>query len=166
MSLYNVKTRSLFLILIIIIIDFCSKLLASINLNYGEPVVVLPFFNFMLLHNYGTAFSFLSEPQRFSKIIFFSITAVIISIIIIQLIKSPEKRNNFIRIGLSLILGGAIGNLYDRIIHGHVVDFLDFYIQQYHCPIFNIADISIFLGAGMIIIKNVYIKKNKFIYSA
>ena len=161
--MYNSKTQWLFLILIIIIIiiDFCSKLLASSNLNYGEPVVVIPFFNFMLLYNYGAAFSFLSEPEGFWQIIFFSITAIIISITIITyLFKLPEKKNNSVRAGLSLILGGAIGNLYDRITYGHVVDFLDFYVQQYHFPIFNIADISIFLGTGIIIIKNFYIKKN------
>ena len=85
----------------------------------------------------------------------YALIAIIVSIgIIIWLLKLPRKNNNLMGSGLSLVLGGALGNLYDRLTHGYVVDFLDFYIGPYHWPAFNIADSAICIGAAIVILKS------------
>lgn len=155
MNLRNSQIRWVWLSAIIITADFFSKWLASSALSYAKSVAILPFFNLTLLHNYGAAFSFLSDPESLWQVVFLALIAMIVSIgIIIWLAKLPKKDNNLMGSGLSLILGGALGNLYNRLTHGYVVDFLDFYIYQYHWPAFNIADSAICIGAAIIIIKS------------
>lgn len=162
MNLCNSQIRWFFLSGIIILADFISKWLASSTLSYAQPALVLPFFNLTLLHNYGAAFSFLSDPDSLWQVVFLAIIAIIVSLgIIIWLLKLPRKNNNLMGSGLSLVLGGALGNLYDRLTHGYVVDFLDFYIGAYHWPAFNIADSAICIGAGIVILKSfIHRKRN------
>ena len=108
--------------------------------------------------NEGAAFSFLSDAGGWQRY-FLSIVAAIASVFIIFMIKK-NKENIFLALGLSLILGGAVGNLYDRLSLGHVTDFLYFHFNDYYWPAFNIADTAITIGAAIIIYDSI-LKKNK-----
>ena len=108
--------------------------------------------------NEGAAFSFLSNAGGWQRY-FLSIVAAIASVFIILMIKK-NKENIFLALGLSLILGGAVGNLYDRLSLGHVTDFLYFHFNDYYWPAFNIADAAITIGAAIIIYDSIF-KKNK-----
>nr|WP_208123249.1 signal peptidase II [Facilibium subflavum] len=148
----NSQLRWIWLSVFIITLDLCTKFWASTALTYATPVKVLPFFNLTLLHNYGAAFSFLSNANTFWQVILLSFIAIAVSaVIIIWLIRLPRNKN-ITALSLALILGGALGNLYDRLYHGYVIDFLDFHINQYHWPAFNIADSAICVGAAVLII--------------
>ncbi|MBK2125369.1 signal peptidase II [Fangia hongkongensis] len=154
MNLRNSQIRWIILSFCVIAIDLLTKSLASKYLIYATPVEVLPFFNLTLLHNYGAAFSFLSNANTLWQVVLLSSIAIIVALVIfIWLLRLPkQKANNLNAASLALILGGAIGNLYDRMIHGYVVDFLDFHIAHYHWPAFNIADSAICIGAVGIIL--------------
>jgi len=138
--------RWLWLAVAVIVLDLATKYAASHFLSYAQPVEVLPFFNLTLLHNTGAAFSFLAEHpggQRW----FFAAIAIGASIgltVWLSRIRADEK---LLAIALPLIIGGALGNLYDRLIHGYVVDFLSFHAAGWYYPAFNVADIGITLGA-------------------
>ena len=141
----------LWLTLLIIILDQLSKQVASAMLQLYQPIPVMPLFNFTLAHNYGAAFSFLSDAggwQRYAL----AIVALVTSIGITVWLKRLPKDDPWMAVSLSLILGGAIGNLYDRVVLGYVVDFLDFYWNVSHFPAFNIADSAITIGAVMMLI--------------
>lgn len=136
----------------IVILDRITKILASHYLSdLDHPVRVIPgFFNLIYSENRGALFGFmhtLSDPFRFITLSLFPIVVVIIVIIILVKASPEEKMLSF---GMSFILGGAIGNLSDRFIYGHVIDFLDFYIGRYHWPWFNIADSFITAGIALI----------------
>ncbi|MCP1328386.1 signal peptidase II, partial [Halomonas sp. 707D4] len=115
-------------------------------LVYNRPVEVLPFFDLRLLHNTGAAFSFLASHPGWQRW-FFAIVAVGASIgltVWLSRIRADEK---WLAISLPLIIGGALGNLFDRLVHGYVVDFLSFHVAGWYYPAFNVADIGITLGA-------------------
>ncbi|WP_440993491.1 signal peptidase II [Cysteiniphilum litorale] len=159
MSLRNNQLRWVILSIIVIIIDLGTKYLASQNLTYGQPIEILPFFNLTLLHNYGAAFSFLSNANTTWQVIVLSAIALIVAIVILIWLARLPKNKNLTACALSLILGGALGNVYDRMIHGYVVDFLDFHINNYHWPAFNIADSAICIGAVILILMSFKSKK-------
>ena len=159
MNLRNNQLRWVILSIIVIIIDLGTKYLASHNLTYGQPVEILPFFNLTLLHNYGAAFSFLSNANTTWQVIVLSAIALIVAIVILIWLARLPKNKNLTACALSLILGGALGNVYDRMIHGYVVDFLDFHINNYHWPAFNIADSAICIGAVILILISFKSKK-------
>lgn len=141
----------LWLTLLVVVLDQISKQIASSMLELYQPIAMLPFFNFTLAHNYGAAFSFLSNAGGWQR---YALAAVALatSIGITIWLKRLPKNDPWMAVSLSLILGGAIGNLYDRVILGYVVDFLDFYWATSHFPAFNIADSAITIGAVMMII--------------
>ena len=162
MSLRNSQARWLILSLIVLVLDLTSKLIANTYLSYATPVKVLPFFNLTLLYNYGAAFSFLSNQNTTWQLILFSAIAIVISIfIIIWLLRQSKTTPNTPAIALALILGGALGNVIDRIYHGFVVDFLDFHLKGYHWPSFNIADSAICIGAALFILSSFFSKTSK-----
>lgn len=136
--------------LIVIILDQISKYWVSATLTYGDPVVFTSFFNFTLLHNTGAAFSFLSEAGGWQRWFFTAVAAGVSVVLVIWLARVAEKR--YEALGLALILGGAIGNLYDRVVLGHVVDFIVVHYQDYYWPAFNIADSAITVGAALLIL--------------
>jgi signal peptidase II len=136
---------------IIIVADLASKFYASASLEYAVPVPVIDgFFNFTLLHNTGAAFSFLASESGWQRW-FFIVLATGVSAALVVWLRSLRDEP-WVACAVALILGGAIGNLYDRITLGYVVDFLHFYWNNYHFPAFNIADTAISIGAGMMII--------------
>lgn len=135
---------------VVIVLDLWTKNLASTHLVYAQSVVVMPSFNLTLLHNYGAAFSFLADQSGWQRW-FFTGLAVIVSGVLIRWLVTL-RNDNWLAIAIALVLGGALGNLYDRITLGYVVDFLHFYWQDYHFPAFNIADTCISIGAGLMIL--------------
>jgi len=140
---------SLGIALIVLILDLASKYWVESALAFGQKIPLTGFFNLVLTYNPGAAFSFLSEESGWQRW-FLSGVAGSAALLIVYLL-NKYKHEKLFCMSLSLILGGALGNLYDRITLGHVVDFLDFYVGTYHWPAFNIADSAIFIGAALMI---------------
>ncbi|MDV6345676.1 signal peptidase II [Nitrosomonas sp. Is37] len=134
---------------VVLVLDLATKYWVESRLFYGQPIPVTSFFNLMLTYNPGAAFSFLSDASGWQRWLLSGI-ALITSIVIIFLLHKYAASQLFC-LALSFVLGGALGNLWDRITLGHVIDFLDFYLGNYHWPAFNIADSAIFIGAALLI---------------
>lgn len=128
-----------------VVLDQYTKYLASSHLTYAEPVPVLPFLNWTLLHNYGAAFSFLSNAGGWQRW-FFTGLAVLVSLVLVGWLFRIGKQLKILAAAVTLILGGAIGNVIDRINLGYVVDFIHVFYGTWHFPAFNIADSAITLG--------------------
>ncbi len=142
--------RWLGLSIFIVFLDQLTKYFAQAHLVYAEPLVVMPNFNFTLLYNRGAAFSFLSDASGWQRWFFAVIASVAIVLLIAWLRKlKPEQR--ILGLSLSLILGGAAGNLIDRLWLGYVVDFIQLYYESFYWPAFNIADSAISVGAVLVL---------------
>ncbi|CAH0993202.1 Lipoprotein signal peptidase [Sinobacterium norvegicum] len=136
---------------IVIILDQYSKFLASTELAYLRPVEITSWFNLMLAHNEGAAFSFLSDAGGWQRWFFTAIAAIVSVVIAVWLFRLPAQQT-WLACSLALILGGAIGNLIDRAMLGYVVDFISVHYGGRYFPAFNIADSGICVGAAMLII--------------
>ena len=136
---------------IVVLLDQVSKITVARLFAYAEERVVTSFFNLTLVYNKGAAFNFLSDAGGWQRY-FFTGIAVAASLFILYLLKKHAGQRLFCW-ALALILGGAVGNVIDRIAYGHVVDFLDFHFRGWgHFPAFNLADSAIFLGAALFIL--------------
>ncbi|MFT6122774.1 MAG: signal peptidase II [Oleiphilaceae bacterium] len=149
----------LWLSAVVLVADLVTKHYASTLLVYATPVAVMPSFNFTLLHNTGAAFSFLATESGWQRW-FFAALASVVSIALIRWLVTLRD-DLWLGVAIALILGGALGNLYDRITLGYVVDFLHFYWNDSHFPAFNIADSAISIGAGLMIIDVFKSKKDE-----
>lgn len=138
------------LAILIVISDQLSKIWISHILDYGQVIKLTPFFNLMLAYNEGAAFSFLASQTGWQRY-FFTAVSIVAIIFIIYLLRRHARQKLFC-LSLALILGGAIGNLIDRSLYGHVIDFLDIHVLGWHWPTFNIADCGITIGAVLFII--------------
>ncbi len=134
---------------VLVILDQLSKFAITRWIAYGSGVEITLFFNLVLVHNKGAAFSFLSSAAGWQREFFISI-AVVASIWVVFLLRRHPREVLFC-FALSLILGGAIGNVIDRVWLGAVIDFLDFHAAGYHWPAFNLADSAITCGAALLI---------------
>lgn len=143
---------------LVIVLDQITKLLIANNFSYGENLVLLNTFSLTLMHNPGAAFSFLSDAGGMQRWLFSGI-AIIASISITWLLKKHATQTLF-ALSMSLILGGALGNLIDRIAYGYVIDFLLFHWDEHYFPAFNVADSAITCGAGLMIWESFMEKKN------
>ena len=143
-----------------IVIDQWTKTIASAHLTYADPVPVLPFLNWTLLHNYGAAFSFLSDAGGWQHYLFTGLAGVVSIIFVIWLMRMP-KSTIVLPMAIALILGGAIGNLIDRVTLGYVVDFIHVFYQNHHFPAFNIADSAITLGTILLLIDTFFLEKKR-----
>ncbi len=130
----------------VILLDQASKLLALEKLELHQPVPVMPGFNFTLMFNEGAAFSFLSDAGGWQRWLFSGL-AFFVSIFLILWISRLNRNEKWTALSLSLILGGAVGNLIDRLVYGYVVDFIQWYYDRFYWPAFNIADSAITVGA-------------------
>lgn len=139
------------LAVVIIALDQYTKSFFSQHLFYAERWPVLPFFDFVLLHNPGAAFSFLAGADGWQRWFFSAIALIATFLIVYWLQRQPDKK--LFCLALSLILGGALGNVIDRLLHGYVIDFLLFHWQEWYFPAFNLADIAITIGAGLLILE-------------
>lgn len=145
---------------VIVILDQLSKHAIEAAFEYGETKVFTSFFNFTLAYNTGAAFSFLADAGGWQRW-FFGVIAIVASALLIVWIgrvAAVKVREAF---ALAFILGGALGNLYDRIVLGHVVDFIVVHYQDNYWPAFNLADSAITLGAAILIIDMLFSKENK-----
>ena len=124
-----------------------------------QPEPVMPSVNFTLAYNTGAAFSFLSGVGGWHRWFFAAFSIIMSVVLIIWLLKTPKKAY-LPSLAISLILGGAVGNLYDRVANGYVIDFIDFYYKNHHWPVFNIADSAICLGAFFLAIDLLLTKKS------
>lgn len=135
---------------LVLLLDQVSKLAVMKQLvAYVDVIPVTSFFNLVHVHNTGAAFSLFADQPGWQRSFFVGV-ALVAAAIILYLLRKTEGRRVF-SIALALILGGAIGNVIDRIFYGHVIDFLDVYAGNWHWPAFNIADSAITLGAAMLI---------------
>ncbi|WP_428569223.1 MAG: signal peptidase II [Solidesulfovibrio sp. DCME] len=141
------------LALLLIGLDQATKAWIQHNMVlYTTRPVIPDFFNLVYVLNRGAAFGFLNRSDiQWQTYFFFAATALAV-LIIIHLLRMARDSDTLLILGLGSILGGAIGNLFDRIRTGEVVDFLDFYWKSYHWPAFNVADIAIFLGSMALLI--------------
>jgi signal peptidase II len=135
---------------IIVLLDQLSKITLSRLIEYGHSEAVTSFFNLVMVYNKGAAFSFLADQQGWQRY-FFAGISIAASVLIIWMIRRNPAQKLFCS-ALSLILGGAIGNLIDRLAYGHVIDFLDVHIAGWHWPAFNIADSAITIGAVLFVL--------------
>lgn len=135
----------LWLSLLVIVLDLGSKYLADSLLTYASPVPLLPVFDLTLLYNTGAAFSFLAGAGGWQRWLFVAIALGMSAFLLHWMHRTPRSQR-LLGVGLALVLGGALGNLYDRTVHGHVVDFISLHWAGYYFPAFNIADTAITLG--------------------
>lgn len=142
----------LWLPIVLIGIDRYSKWWVANHLTFFEPYPVLPMFNLTLAYNTGAAFSFLDSASGWQNW-FFSGLALVVSITVITWLAKIPANARWLSVALCLILTGALGNAWDRMSYGYVIDFLDFHLDGWHFAIFNIADSAICIGAFMMLFK-------------
>ena len=135
---------------LIIVLDQITKFWISSHFFHGESLHVMAFFNLVLAHNAGAAFSFLIDAGGWQRWMFSAI-AIVAAVWIVRLLRQHASQTLFC-FALALVLGGALGNLIDRVAYGYVVDFLDFYWGNYHFPAFNVADSAISVGAALLLL--------------
>ena len=143
---------------LVLLSDQFTKVLIIKNILDDQFIRVNSYFYLVHFKNQGAAFSFLSDAGGWQRY-FLSIVASIVSIVLIFMIKK-HKDEFYTALGLSLILGGALGNLYDRLFLGYVTDFLYFHFQDYYWPAFNISDTAIIIGVGILIYTDLFQKKS------
>jgi len=142
--------RWLGIALIVLVLDQATKLVVLRTLSYGQVLPVTDFFNLVLVYNKGAAFSFLASGSGWQHYLFSAVAAAASVLIVYLIWRYPGQK--LYCAGLALILGGAVGNLVDRLVYGHVVDFLDFHAFDWHWPAFNVADSAILIGAALFVI--------------
>ena len=141
----------LWLSVLVIALDLLTKAIASHYLVLHQPVAVFPGFNWTLMHNTGAAFSFLSNESGWQRW-FFTLIAIVVSVGIAVWMKRLQSDRVWLPVSLALILGGALGNVWDRLTLGYVVDFIQVYYDKWAWPAFNVADSAISVGAVLLII--------------
>jgi signal peptidase II len=140
------------LALLIILLDQVTKAVIEARFELFDVKPILPFLEFTLLYNTGAAFSFLAGASGWQRWFFIGL-GISVSIAILYWMSQLEaKSHRLMAAGFSLILGGALGNVIDRIWHGHVIDFIHFHWRQWDFPAFNVADSAITIGAGFLIL--------------
>ncbi|MGB2426801.1 MAG: signal peptidase II [Alteromonas sp.] len=156
----NTGLRFLWISVVVLILDQWTKFAVVDSMRLYESIQITSFFNMTYVRNYGAAFSILHDAGGWQRW-FFTAIAVVVSALLLYWLKQAPKQQLRLPIAFCFILGGAIGNVYDRLVHGYVIDFLDFYYQQWHWPAFNIADSAIFIGAGLLIIDMLFSKESE-----
>lgn len=136
-----------------LVLDQASKLAVDGSMQLFESIPLLPYFNLTYVHNTGAAFSFLAQAGGWQRWLFAGLAVVMSSIIAVWLHRL-QKHETLMAVALSLVLGGAVGNLIDRVAYGYVIDFLDVYYQDWHWPAFNIADSAICIGVGLMLLES------------
>jgi signal peptidase II len=147
------------LALVLIVLDQLTKLLADSTLTYYQPVQITSFFNLTLMYNEGAAWSFLSDAGGWQRWLFAALSFAVSAMLVVWLARL-KKHEKLLAIALSLVLGGAIGNLIDRLAYGHVIDFISVHYHNRYFPAFNIADSAISIGAALLIWESLFTKKS------
>jgi len=149
------KFLAFLLALVVLGLDQWTKNVAEASLHYNFPVEVLPVLDWTLRYNPGAAFSFLADAGGWQRW-FFTVIAGSVSVALVVWIAKLKTHEKILGVGLALVLGGALGNLYDRIVLGHVVDFISFHWNDAYFPAFNIADTAISVGAAFLIFDSLF----------
>ncbi len=136
----------------VIIADQVTKYLIVQKMSLFDSIPVVPHFNLTLLHNTGAAFSFLADAGGWQRWLFVLLGAAVSTFILVWLRRMPAGQGAALPLSLSLILGGALGNVIDRALHGYVIDFIDLHYGSWHWPAFNVADSAICVGAVLFVI--------------
>ncbi len=136
--------------IVVVLLDQVTKITMTRLLAYGQVEAVNAYLNLVMVYNKGAAFSFLSDQSGWQRYFFSALAAVVSVVIVWMLYRNPAQR--MFCWSLSLILGGAVGNLIDRLVYGHVIDFIDFHVQHWHWPAFNVADSAITIGAALFVL--------------
>lgn len=146
----------LWLAVAVIALDRLTKYLVIRRFDEFEEIVLLPMLNLIRLHNEGAAFSFLSTASGWQRWAFTALGLVVSSGILVWLRRLPPRGHGVLAAGLSLVLGGALGNVIDRVAYGHVIDFIRVHYGAWYFPAFNVADSAITIGAILLIIDNLF----------
>jgi signal peptidase II len=150
----------LWVTMIVLILDRVTKYLVQTYLIAYQPVPIFSFFNLTLAYNKGAAFSFLDKSSGWQGWMFGGIS-ILASVVILVWMSRLTSKQRWVSSSLALILGGALGNLSDRFLYGHVIDFLDFHLKTLHWPVFNVADSAICVGAVMLLLDAIFHEKSK-----
>ncbi len=145
----------------IVLIDQLTKWLVVDALTLYQRIPILPVFDLVRLHNTGAAFSFLSDASGWQNWLFTGIAFVVSVVIVWWLLTLPREGRRVLGLGLALILGGAIGNLIDRLLYGYVIDFLLLYYQDWSYPAFNVADSAITCGVVFILYDGLILERRR-----
>jgi len=143
----------LWLSVLALVLDQGSKLLVDNSMQLFQSIPLMPYFNLTYVRNTGAAFSFLSDAGGWQRW-FFAGLALLMSIVIAVWLSRLKQHETLMAAALALVLGGAVGNLIDRLAYGYVIDFLDVYVNSWHWPAFNIADSAIVLGVGIMLLES------------
>jgi signal peptidase II len=144
----------LWLSIVVIAADQWTKYLITDRLEEFEKIVLLPVLELTRLHNEGAAFSFLSGASGWQRWLFTALGLVVSAGILVWLRRLPPSGRHLLAAGLALVLGGALGNVIDRVLWGHVIDFIRVHYEDWAFPAFNVADSAITVGAGLLILDN------------
>ena len=150
----------LWLMVFVVAADLFSKQLATEMLEYATPYALLPIFDLTLLHNRGAAFSFLADAGGWQRW-FFAVIAMVVSAVLLRWLQKTPRAIWWLGLALSLVLGGALGNLYDRVVQGYVIDFISLHYANYYFPAFNLADSAITLGAIILIVDMIFLEPKR-----
>ena len=141
----------LWIAVVVLIGDQCTKLLADAMLAMHQSVELLPFLALRKAYNAGAAFSFLGDASGWQRW-FFVILALVVIFILLAWLRRLQPGEARVRLALVLIIGGAAGNVIDRVVYGHVIDFIDLFYASWHWPTFNVADSAITIGACLLLL--------------
>jgi len=145
---------------VIVVLDLWTKQIATDSLTLYRPVELTPWLNMTLAHNYGAAFSFLSDAGGWQRWLFTGLASVITVVLVVWLLRLPTNEK-LIAAALSLVIGGAVGNLIDRMVNGYVVDFIDVFYKTHHWPAFNLADSAITCGVILLLVDGIFFASAK-----
>ena len=145
---------------LIVVLDLWTKNIASQSLTLYRPVELTSWLNMTLAHNYGAAFSFLSDAGGWQRWLFTGLASVVTVVLVVWLFRLSAQEK-LTAAALGLIIGGAVGNLVDRVNQGYVVDFIDVYYRDWHWPAFNLADSAITCGVVLLLIEGLFLSTSK-----
>ena len=156
----NTGLKFLGLALLLVVLDQATKIWIINSLELYQDINILPIFDITYVRNYGAAFSFLSDAGGWQRY-FFTVIALVVSVLLTLWMYQTPVKQKMLLTSYALILGGAIGNVMDRINYGYVVDFIHFYYENWHFPAFNVADIAISCGAFLLILDAIFEHRNE-----
>ncbi|MEZ5442071.1 MAG: signal peptidase II [Lysobacterales bacterium] len=142
---------------VVVLLDQLTKIWALQTLRYAEPVPVIPGLNWTLVYNRGGAFSLFHSADGWQTVFFLAVACTISVVLLVWLWREPA-RGWLPRVPIVMIIGGAVGNVIDRLRYGHVIDFIDVYVSDWHWPAFNIADSAISVGVMLLLAYEVFFR--------
>jgi signal peptidase II len=157
-TLSQTGLRWLWIAVIVLVLDRLTKVSIQHSLGLYESIKIAPFFNLTLAYNTGAAFSFLNSASGWQMWLFGLIALVVTATLLVWLKRLPRKQW-WMSIALVFIIGGAVGNLWDRICYGHVIDFIQLHAASFYWPVFNVADAAICVGAFMLALEALFNRK-------